>query len=258
MQDDWSPGAYDAFRGFRLRPALDLLSAVPERLADGAVVDLGCGSGAAARALRARFPTRRLLGVDTSPAMLEAARRVGVYDGLIEADAGGWEPEAPAALLFSNACLHWLPDHAGLMPRLAARLVPGGCLAVQMPRQHAAPSHRLIRELAARLFPDRFDWSRWEPAVAEPEVYARRLAPLGQVAVWETEYLQRLAPAATGHPVRHFTESTALRPVAAKLSEAERARFLAAYDAALDEAYPAEADGHVLFPFRRLFFVLAV
>lgn len=163
MQDDWSPGAHDAFRGFRLRPALDLLSAVPEGLADGAVVDLGCGSGAAARALRARFPTRRLLGVDTSPAMLEAARRVGACDGLIEADAGGWDPEAPAVLLFSNACLHWLPDHAGLMPRLAAsklaeartgavrrrlRRRPGRGLSGRGGRTCALPFRRLFFVLA--------------------------------------------------------------------------------------------------------------
>jgi trans-aconitate 2-methyltransferase len=54
MQDDWSPGAYDAFRDFRLRPALDLLTRVPPDLPEGDVVDLGCGSGAVGPALRAR------------------------------------------------------------------------------------------------------------------------------------------------------------------------------------------------------------
>jgi trans-aconitate methyltransferase len=46
MQDDWNPGAYDAFRDFRLRPALDLLARVPGSLPNGDVIDLGCGSGA--------------------------------------------------------------------------------------------------------------------------------------------------------------------------------------------------------------------
>jgi trans-aconitate 2-methyltransferase len=45
MLDHWSPGAHLAFRDFRLRPALDLSSAVPEGLPAGDVVDLGCGSG---------------------------------------------------------------------------------------------------------------------------------------------------------------------------------------------------------------------
>lgn len=69
---DWNPGAYARFRGLRLRPALDLLAQVPE-LPPGDVVDLGCGDGAVAEALRARFPDRRLVGVDASPAMLRVA-----------------------------------------------------------------------------------------------------------------------------------------------------------------------------------------
>lgn len=257
MQDDWSPGAYDAFRDFRLRPALDLLARVPPDLPEGDVVDLGCGSGAAGPALRARFPGRRLIGIDASPAMLAAAG-AGVYDALAEADVAAWRPEAPPALIFSNAVLHWLPDHTTLMPRLAGLVARGGCLAVQMPRQSDAPSHRLIRDVSARLFPGLFDWSGWVAPVAAPEVYARMLAPLGSADIWETTYLQRLPAADVGHPIRLFTQSTAVRPVAERLDETAREAFLAAYDAALAEAYPAEADGTVLMPFRRLFFVLSL
>ncbi len=197
------------------------------------------------------------MGVDASPAMLAAAR-AGGYDALAEADVGAWRPEAPPAVIFSNAVLHWLPDHAALIPRLAGLVARGGCLAVQMPRQFDAPSHRLIRDVAARLFPDLFDWRGWVAPVAAPEDYARMLAPLGTAEVWETTYLQRLPAAAAGHPVRLFTQSTALRPVAERLDAKAREAFLAAYEAALGEAYPAEADGTVLMPFRRLFFTLAL
>ena len=258
MRDDWNPGAYDAFRDFRLRPALDLLARVPDSLPEGDVVDLGCGSGAAGPALRARCPGRRLIGVDASPAMLEAARAGEAYDMLAEADVSSWRPEALPALIFTNAVLHWLPEHGKLIPRLAGLVARGGCLAVQMPRQSDAPSHRLIREVAARLFPATFDWSDWTPPVAAPEAYARLLAPLGAADVWETEYVQRLPAAAEGHPVRLFTQSTAVRPLAERLGAEERAAFVAAYDAALAEVYPAEADGTVLMPFRRLFFVLTL
>ena len=57
---DWDPGTYARFRDFRLRPALDLMAqigAVPE----GPVVDLGCGDGAVAAALAARFPGHPLI-----------------------------------------------------------------------------------------------------------------------------------------------------------------------------------------------------
>ena len=54
--------------------------------------------------------------------------------------------------------------------RLAGALVPRGTLAVQMPRQYDAPSHRLIREIAGGLFPDRFaeDDEGWVAPVAPP------------------------------------------------------------------------------------------
>ena len=249
---DWDPGAYARFRGLRLRPALDLILQVdsPPR---GDIVDLGCGDGAAAATLRTRFPKRRIVGVDASAAMLALARG---YHATMQADIAAWRPDSPPALIFSNAALHWLPDHATLLPRLAGLLSPGGMLAVQMPRQFAAPSHALLRKITATLFPGKCDLAAWQPPVAPPQDYHRMLAPLGQVSVWETEYLQRLEPVSQGHPVRAFTESTAMRPFVEGLAPDQKAAFVAAYDAALALAYPAEPDGSVLFPFRRLFFTL--
>ncbi len=253
---DWSPGTYQRFRGFRLRPALDLLAQVPDGLPAGAVVDLGCGAGAAGSALRACYGDRTLVGLDASPAMLAEAAASGCYDRLVEADIAGWQPEAAPALIFSNAALQWVPDHAALLPRLAALSAPGGVLAVQVPDQQDAPSHRLLREVAAGLFPDRFDWASWAPEVLAPAQVETLLAPFGPVTVWRTVYFQRLLPQAGTHPVRAFTEATAARPILARLDAGEQARFLLAYDAALALAYPPGPDGSVLFPFARSFCVL--
>lgn len=257
MTPDWDPAAYGRFGTLRLRPALDLLARVPA-LPAGAVVDLGCGAGAAGPALRHRWPDRRLIGADLSPAMLDEARATGLYDMLAETEAGSWQPDGPVALIFANAALHWLAGHEVLFARLAGLLARGGTLAVQMPRQYGAPSHRFLRDFAADMFPDRFDFSHWQPPVQSPVDYQRMLAPLGAVDVWETDYVQRLEPAESAHPVRRFTQSTAMRPFLEKLTAREQATFLARYDAALLAAYPVEADGSVLFPFRRLFFVLTV
>lgn len=258
VERDWYPASYARFGDLRLRPALDLLARVGA-LPDGGIVDLCCGNGAAGTSLRARFGAgRRIAGLDASPAMLEAARGAGAYDALTQGDAAEWRPEEPAALIYSNAALHWLPDHARLMPRLAQYLAPGGSLAVQMPRQYGAPSHRFLRDFAAEMFPDRFDLAAWTAPVAPPVEYHRMLAPLGRVDVWETDYVHRLDPAETGHSVRRFTESTAMRPFLGRLSATEAAALVERYETALASAYPAEADGSVLFPFRRLFFVLTV
>ena len=250
---DWNPDSYSQFRGLRLRPALDLVMQIGG-LPKGEIVDLGCGDGAAAGALKQRYPKHGLTGLDASPAMLAKARG---YDRVVQADAAVWEPQTPPALIFANAALQWVPDHARLMPRLAGFLAPGGVLAVQMPRQYFAPSHRFLRDIAAALFPDRF-----EPAFEAPVLtavgYWEMLQPLGEVQAWETDYVQHLGPAEDMHPVRAFTRSTAMRPFVEKLTADEAEAYVSSYDKALNSAYPLAADGSALMPFRRIFFVLKV
>lgn len=250
--NDWNPGAYAKFRGLRLRPALDLLAQVGD-LPLGDVIDLGCGDGAASGALATRFPDRARIGVDGSPTMLDKAMG---YTAKQQADIATWTLATPPALIFSNAVLHWLSDHAALLPRLAGLLAPRGVLAVQMPRQFLAPSHRFLRDIAAAMFPDRFDFGHYTPPTAPAVAYHEMLSPLGRVTAWESDYIQRLDAAAQGHPVRVFTGSTAMRPFLDKLTVPEAAQFTAAYDAALTSAYPLQPDGGALFPFRRCFFVL--
>ncbi|MEC7763945.1 MAG: methyltransferase domain-containing protein [Pseudomonadota bacterium] len=252
---DWNPEAYQRFRGLRLRPALELLAQVRD-LPEGPVVDMGCGAGAVAEALSTRYPERDLYGVDSSATMLAEAEATGFYDRLTRDDANDWTPGYAPALIFSNALANWLPDHGRLFARWFDALAPGGALAVQMPRQYDEPSHRLLRDLAEDMFPDRFDFAGWVPPVAPPTVYADMLARLGDVRAWETTYVQDLAPVAEGHPVRHFTQSTVMRPFVAEMSEVEAARYVAAYETLLAKHYPAREGGHVHFPFRRVFFVL--
>lgn len=255
---DWNPELYGRFAGLRLRPALDLLARVSD-LPEGPVIDMGCGSGAVGGALATRFPDRELIGLDQSPAMLEEAEETGHYTRLIQSDAASFTPDVTPALVFANALCHWLPDHPALFARWAGWLPSGGSLAVQMPRQYDAPSHALLRQIAEDMFPDYFDFSEWEPPVAPPGAYARLFAPdRYHCTVWETRYYQSLAPGADGsHPVRRFTQSTAMRPFLDKLDGDEVTRFIATYDARLQDAYgTATLDTPVLFPFQRLFFTV--
>lgn len=253
MKQDWNPDSYGRFADVRLQPALDLLAAVAG-LPEGDIIDLGCGAGVVGPALRQRFPERRLVGLDSSPAMLGKAEGTGCYDLLVEADAAMWAPERPPALIFSNAVLQWLPDHPALVSRLAGYLVPGGILAVQVPHQQAAPSARAWGESFAAL--EGGTPTAKTSEVLEPEAYFDVLSPLGRVRVWETEYLQHLPPSENGHPVRLYTESTFARPYLEQLDDAGQAELIAAYEARIAANYPIRPDGSVLFPFRRLFFVL--
>lgn len=188
--------------------------------------------------------------------MLEQARTCGAYDDMCEGNIEDWACEG-AGLIYSNAALHWLDDHDALFPRLVAMLARGGTLAVQMPHQNNAPSHRVWRSLAEEMFPERFERDRG-PAAQNPQHYYQLLSQRGEFSIWETEYYQALGASDVGHPVRRFTESTYARPILAALDESEGAALISRYDAVMEKAYPRSETGTVLFPFRRLFFTLTV
>jgi len=251
MSHQWNPGQYLKFAGHRLRPALDLLARVDAEDAK-AVFDLGCGAGNVTRMLAERWPAARVVGVDGSPEMLERARAENPSITWLHADLAAWAPDRPADVLYSNAALHWLPDHAALLPRLMKALKPGGTLAVQMPRNWSEPSHTCMREAAGPWLGKLAPVLPGVP-VAKPEDYYGILASVAQaIDIWETVYLQILDG---DNAVAEWTKGSALKPVLDALAREERAAYFEAYSALLAKAYPKRADGRTPFPFKRLFIV---
>jgi trans-aconitate 2-methyltransferase len=249
----WDPSQYLAFADLRLRPALDLLARTPGE-APKLVVDLGCGPGNLTRHLNARWPRAAVVGVDSSAEMLAKARLAVPGADFVQADVATWRPDGAPDVIYSNAALHWLERHDELFPRLLGLLAHGGVLAVQMPRNHGAPSHVEI-VATVRKGPWR---ARLEPLLRPspthpPAFYYDLLAGrTARLDIWETEYLQVLEGR---DPVKEFTKGSALKPFLDALEGGEREAFEEAYAARLREAYPPQADGRTLFPFRRLFLV---
>jgi len=248
----WDAAQYLKFGDQRTRPAADLLARIP--LSDPKrVIDLGCGPGNSTALLAARWPAAHIAGLDNAPDMLATARRSAPAIDWIESDIARWAPDRPYDVIYSNAALQWLPDHAVLLPRLFAALGPGGALAIQMPRSGESPAHRLIREIAAE--PPWAERARApaRDAVQPPRGYYDLLAPIARALdLWETEY-QHVMPDVGA--IVEWVKGTALRPFLAPLSDAERDAFLARYRDRLADAYPAQRDGRVVFPFRRLFLI---
>jgi trans-aconitate 2-methyltransferase len=248
----WDPSRYSEFAEERSRPFADLLSSV--RVVDPKlVVDLGCGSGQLTSSLAERWPGAQIVGLDSSPEMImRAADFAGPRVRFQLQDLRDWRPETSVDVIISNATLQWVPGHRDLLPFLVSALSPDGWLAFQVPGNFDAPSHELLRRLAAdpRYAPMLADvvW----PAAADAASYLDDLVGLGcSVDAWETTYLHVL----TGpNPVFRWISGTGALPVLQALPDDRRAQFVSEYQKLLNEAYPNRRYG-TLLPFRRIFVV---
>jgi trans-aconitate 2-methyltransferase len=251
----WNPDVYLAFADHRGRPFYDLLSRVnadkPRRVAD-----LGCGPGNLTVTLAQRWPDAVVEAWDSSPEMVDAARERGV-DAHV-GDVREWTPQPDTDVVVTNATLQWVPEHAELLVRWANQLAAGSWIAMQVPGNFDAPSHRAVRELAGRKkwaeplrnFPFR------DGQVDDPSGYAALLSDAGcAVDAWETTYIHELSGQ---HPVLEWITGTALTPVRSRLDEGQWQEFRRELIPMLDAAYPARADGKTFFPFRRIFVVAQV
>jgi trans-aconitate 2-methyltransferase len=249
----WSAEQYVIFEDERTRPVRDLLSALPDIQARS-VIDLGCGPGNSTELLAARFGDAAVSGIDSSPDMIAAARKRLRQARFTLMAIEAWDDPGPFDVILANAVLQWLPDHARLLPALVSRLAPGGGLAVQMPDNLDAPTHRLMREIAADgpwadvLAPA----SAARTSIGDASWYYGVLHPLcSRVDVWRTTYHHPIRDGAAG--IVEWFKGSGLRPFLEPLDPASRAAYLERYTAAVARAYPASADGSVLLPFPRFF-----
>lgn len=245
----WNADQYLKFADERIRPCKDLASRAgitsPKR-----IVDLGCGPGNSAAVLAERWPGADIMGVDSSSVMIDVARREQPGRRWISADIREWAAteQAQFDLVFSNAALQWVPDHASIYPQLMKRVAPGGAMAVQIPADFNAIPHQLMRELA----PAGVKAKEWYSHAAS--FYYDVLAPhAATLDIWETEYQHVLPDAAA---IVEWYKGSGLRPfLEAMSSQSECEQFLGSYENKIRAVYVPRPDGKVLFPFRRLFVI---
>lgn len=177
-RDSWDPGQYNRFRDEREQPFWDLarlLRPVPSPR----LVDLGCGDGRLTAALHRSIGASHTLGIDSSAAMITAAADHASTDVAFQlGDIERWAAPGAYDVVFSNAAMHWLPDHPAVLGRWVGSLRSGGQLAVQVPANADHPAHRLAADLANELMPD----PPPDPVtsnVLAPEAYAAILDELG-------------------------------------------------------------------------------
>jgi trans-aconitate 2-methyltransferase len=251
----WDPAVYGRFGAERGRPFADLVARI-DAPAPRAVVDLGCGPGELTATLAGRWPGAAVTGIDSSPEMIERAAALGAPVDFRVGDIADFTPAPDVDVLISNAALQWVPGHERLLSGWARRLDPGAWIAVQVPGNFDAPSHRALRAVGAdpRFVGAVAPLLRSAP-VNDAIGYAALLTDTGcAVDAWETTYVHRLTDDADEHPVLRWMDGTALRPVRAALDAASYAAFRAELGGRLAGEYPAR-QGRVYFPFRRIFVV---
>ena len=254
MKPIWSPTQYLKFEDQRTRPANDLLARIPN---DNPVrvTDIGCGPGNSTEILAHRFREAELRGFDNSPEMIEtAAKRVPTARFDI-ASVERWVADQPQDVLFANAVLQWVPDHAKQLPRLVSQLPRGGVLAIQMLDNLNEPTHTSMRQTAKiPLWREKLRGADGERAAIESvNAYHGILKPhCSHVDIWRTTYYHPLVGL---DGIVDWFKGTGLLPYLSRLHEEDKAEFIAIYRAMLADHYPVLGDGTVLLPFPRLFIV---
>ncbi len=251
---DWDSDLYLRYQIERDRPIMDLIHSIGMEL-PARIIDIGCGPGNSTSLLKARWPDAEVMGIDTSPSMVDRAKDICPDATFIIGDASkDLSSLGLFDMVFANASLQWMPDHGRLVPRLFEMVRPNGVLAFQIPQYFRMPISRVIEEVAAS--------ERWAMQLkgagpdfhihSDPSYYEWLWPMSSSIRMWTTEYYHVM----DGHEmIVDMMKSTGLRTYIDRIAEDEVPDLLASVAEGLRCVYPRQGDGRVLFPFKRLFVV---
>ncbi len=254
MPTNWNAAQYLHFEQQRMRPAIDLAMRIPLSSPEK-IIDIGCGDGNSTHVLSRRFPNAQLIGVDKSAENLEKAREK--YHEL-SFDTLDPQTDLPTQdtdydIVFSSACLQWIPDHPTMIRNMLKMLKPGGVLAVQLPMNDGEPIHKSIMRLV--------ETPRWRENFLRPRplyhlspsTYYDLLAENAEEShMWQTTYFHHMESA---EALVEWYKTAGLKPYLDALHPQKHDDFLADVLKEVKRTYHPQKDGTIMFRFPRLFFV---
>lgn len=245
---DWNSTQYLKFKNERTQPAIDLAMRV--RNNPKTIVDIGCGPGNSTKVLRDIFSNADIIGIDNSPNMIKKAKAEHPDINFRLCDALSLEGKYD--LLFSNACLQWIPNHDMLIPLFMDKLNDGGILAVQVPMNGDEPLFNLIQKVATE---PRWGLSgvQFQPnETLTPLEYYNILSGCSSAFdMWEIKYYHTMP---NHQALADWVKGTRLRPYLDYLGAEKGAGFEAEIVERSKELYPIMDNGNVVLGFRRFFF----
>lgn len=250
---DWNSEKYLKFKAQRTQPAIDLAARLGGKPSE--MIDLGCGPGNSTRVLKNRFPNAYVLGADNSENMVAKAREDNPDLEFITLDISGdlSEMRGRFDVVFSNACLQWVQNHAELLPKLFGLLRENGTLAVQIPMNFDEPIHQIIGRVSeSKKWRSHFPEKRIFGTLTQSEYFDILSGMTDDFEIWQTVYCHRMPGIES---IIEWYSSTGLRPYLAALSEEDGAEFIADISAELEKEYPKQKNGEIIFGFPRFFFI---
>ena len=215
---------------------------------------MDCGPGNSTKVLKEKFPTAKIIGADNSDEMLEKVRELYPNIEFINLDANGdlHKTNEKFDIVFSNACIQWLPNHNELLPKLMSLLKPSGMLAVQIPMQEQHPVHIIINDLVIK--------EKWRDKITPrhynnltTEEYFDVLSEISNnFEIWETTYCHRMP---SFESIIEWYKGTGLRSYLEQLTESDADDFVNDVYVELKKRYKMQKNSEILFRFPRLFFI---
>ena len=249
---DWNPILYERFLQDRTKPSKDLASHIS--IQPKSVFDLGCGTGNSTNVLAQKFQNADITGGDSSETMLKKAQENYPMIKFIQFNAEtDWNTLPCYDLIFSNACIQWIPEHKRLIPTMISHLNNGGQLAVQFPMQTEHPFHKLVQQIAhSDKWKSKFRTEVKYNVLTKEEYFDIISECTDNFELWQTNYCHRMP---SHQSIVDWFRSTGLQPFMSQLTESEQVDFEQDILNELMTIYPVRANGELLFEFPRMFFV---
>lgn len=252
--NDWNSKQYLKYKRERTQPSLDLISRIKD-ISPKNILDVGCGSGNSTAELLNVFPKARILGIDSSDDMLNRAKdehpELTFLKGTVPDDLEKIEEKFD--LIFSNACIQWIPKQRLVIKTLVEKLNQGGTLAVQIPLIQEAPFYKLLEKLKmSEKYEELSEIKNFHNLLPE-EYYDLFSSENYDFDMWQTSYYHIVAGISD---IIEWYKGSGLRPYLEALVPSKREELICDLTQNLPKYYKIQADKNVIMKMPRLFFVI--
>jgi len=250
---EWNSEQYLKFKKQRTQPAIDLAKKISIEHPNN-ILDIGCGPGNSTSVLKKIFPQASILGVDSSEDMIKKAKESYTDINFKLCDVTtDLDKLDKYDIIFSNACLQWIPNHREFIPMLFNRLSKNGVLAVQIPMNGQEALFKIINEVISE---PQWGFTSMNIEVNRtllPEEYFDILSSYTQkFDIWETVYYHNMPSV---EAMVEWVKGTRLRPYLNALDKTKAENLEREITKRAAAVYDTQENGGIIFRFRRFFFV---